>query len=282
MKTGFLIINYNDFETTAKLLDNIKNYQILDKIVIVDNKSTDDSYNKLYNKYHSSHISVIQNVSNKGYASGINFGSKYLIDILGDCNIIVSNSDIIVYSELDIKALVNSKPEGCAIIAPIIKEHEGYSRGWKIPSPFKDCILNIAYIHNWLRPKLLFYKEVHYYKKIVEVEAVSGCFFLIDSKSLKQVNYFDENTFLYYEENIISKKMQEIKKKIMINTEVEVFHNHSVTIDKSINHMNKYKELKRSQYYFQKEYNRANIIHQILLKITSKISYYLIYFNRKL
>lgn len=282
MKTGFLIINYNDYETTAKLLDNIKNYQILDKIVIVDNKSTDDSFDKLYNKYDSSHISVIQNIRNKGYASGINFGSKYLIDILGDCNIIVSNSDIIIYSESDIKALVNSKTEDCAIIAPIIKEHEGYSRGWKIPSPMKDVILNIAYLHRWLRPKLQFYKEEHYNKKVVEVEVVSGCFFLIDSKCLKEVNYFDENIFLYYEENIIAKKMQEIKKKIIINTEIEVFHNHSVTIDKSINHMNKYKELKRSQYYFHKEYNRANIIFLILLKITSKISYYLIYFNRKL
>jgi len=43
MKTGFIIINYNDFDSTKKLIDNIKNYSVIDKIIVVDNNSTDDS-----------------------------------------------------------------------------------------------------------------------------------------------------------------------------------------------------------------------------------------------
>ena len=35
---GFLIVNYNDAKTTEKLLLNVKNYQCLDKILVVDNK----------------------------------------------------------------------------------------------------------------------------------------------------------------------------------------------------------------------------------------------------
>ena len=37
MKTGFVIVNYNDYETTTKLLGNIESYKILDEIVVVDN-----------------------------------------------------------------------------------------------------------------------------------------------------------------------------------------------------------------------------------------------------
>ena len=46
-KIGYLIINYNDFKTTEKLINNIKDYKVIDEIVIVDNNSTDDSKNKL-------------------------------------------------------------------------------------------------------------------------------------------------------------------------------------------------------------------------------------------
>ena len=46
-KLAMVIINYNDYDTTKKLIDNIKNYKVLDKIIIVDNASTDNSYNKI-------------------------------------------------------------------------------------------------------------------------------------------------------------------------------------------------------------------------------------------
>ena len=42
-----VIVNYNDYKTTKRLLDNVKNYKILKEIVVVDNKSTDDSLENL-------------------------------------------------------------------------------------------------------------------------------------------------------------------------------------------------------------------------------------------
>ena len=82
---------------------------------------------------------------------------------------------------------------------------------------------------------------------------------------------------MYYEENVIAKKIQKINKKVLINTQVEVFHNHSVTIDKNINHIKKYKELKKSQIYFQKYYNHANWFELFLLKITNKMTLLILY-----
>ena len=267
MKNILLIINYNDYETTIKLINNVKNYKILDEIVVVDNNSTDDSYEKL-SKIRD--IIVLKNEKN-GYGAGINFGSKYLINKYKKCNIIVSNPDVEIYSEDDLKKLIESSNSD--IIAPVIKEHDGLNRGWKIPTPLQDSLLNLPIIHKWLRPKLLFYKD-DYYKGIVEVEAVSGCFFIINSDSLVKANYFDENVFLYYEENIISKK---INGSIKLNSDIEVFHNHSVTIDKNINKIKKYKILKKSQYYFQKEYNKANALELFLLLLTNKLTLVLLY-----
>lgn len=43
-KVGIVILNYNDYQTTKDMIDNIKDYDSIDHIVIVDNKSTDNSY----------------------------------------------------------------------------------------------------------------------------------------------------------------------------------------------------------------------------------------------
>lgn len=267
MKVGFLIVNYNDSETTIKLLNNIKDYKILDKIIVVDNCSNDNSY-EILKKYKNKKIEIILNKENKGYGSGINFGSKHLISLFKECFIIVSNPDIEIENETVIQKLINSFDSNTAIVAPIVKEHEGLNRGWKIPTPIKDSILNLPVIHNFLRSKLLGYKK-NYYNGIVNVEVVSGSFFIINSNDLKEAGYFDELVFLYYEENIISKK---INSKIKINTETAVFHNHSVSIDKSVSYIKKYKLLKKSQIYFHKKYNGANKFELGLLHLTNFIT----------
>lgn len=277
MKNCVVIINYNDYETTYNLVQNIKDYSNLDEIVIVDNASKDDSYEKLL-KLQNKKITILKNSSNKGYGSGINLGARYLIDKYHKCNIIVSNPDIVIENEEVISKLIQTFSLDIAVVAPVIREHVGYSKGWKQPTPWQDILSNIVYLHKKIRNKYLVYPNNHYVNPITEVDIVSGCFFAIRSDVLKQIDFFDENVFLYYEENILCSKLKKFNLKTVINTEVEVFHNHSVTIDKSINRINKYKILKKSQMYFEKNYNSANLIERFLLWFTSKVTlgiYYL-------
>lgn len=271
-KTGFVIINYNDYKTTNTLIENIKNYDVIDEIVVVDNCSTDDSY-KILKKNKCKKLSVIQNVANNGYASGLNFGAKYLIEKYNECNIFFSNSDIVIYDEADLKQLINDidSNENYGIVAPIIREHKGESKGWRLPSPIQDAMLNIIGIHRFLRPRMLFYKD-SYFKGIVKVDVILGCFFLMNSRILEEVDFFDENTFLFYEENIMSKKLKEKNFDVVIDSDVRVFHNHSVTINKNVNMINKLKILKKSQVYFQKNYNKANKFEMFLLNTTNKLT----------
>ena len=57
---SFVIINYNDSDTTIKLLNNIKDYKVLKEIVIVDNKSTDESV-KILKKFTNDKITLLVN-----------------------------------------------------------------------------------------------------------------------------------------------------------------------------------------------------------------------------
>lgn len=271
MKTGIVILNYNDYETTKEMISNIKKFKSLDVIIVVDNHSTDNSYSKL-KKLESKKVKVIKSNENKGYAYGNNYGIEYLIKNYNVDNIIISNPDISV-SDKDIKKLVSDLELNPYIdlIAPYVDENGIISRGWKLPTYFDELLSNITFIHH-LAKKRMQYSDKHYQKQLSKVDVVSGCFFMIRRKSFEMIGLFDEATFLYYEENIIGNKLKKLGMNTYVDKDVTIKHNLSVSVDKSFNSLKKYKILKDSQKYYQKEYNNLNIFGMILLRGTYYIS----------
>lgn len=274
MKNCFVILNYNDYKTTLELINNIKNFSIIDEIVIIDNNSSDDSYEHL-KILKSDKITILKNNVNKGYSAGNNLGCKYLCDKYKKCNIFISNPDILIKDENILKKMIDCFKLNVGVVSPIIFENNEYHMGWRIPKPIDDILLNIPILYKKINKKLMYTKE--YLEKEQFVEVVSGCFFLIRSDVLKKLNFFDENVFLYYEENILGKKLKNENIKTMICLDTKVIHNNSVTINKNVKKINKYKILKKSQMYFEKEYNGACKIELFLLWITSKITLIIYY-----
>lgn len=263
---GMVIVNYNDYETTKRLLDNVKDYKVLKEIVVVDNKSTDNSLEEL-RKLKNKKITIIDSGENKGYSYALNVGCKYLIDKYKSLNIVISNSDIIIESELDIKDLNSYISTKNVIVGPTIIQGNDLNRGFKIPSPWQDIKQNIVFFGKRVLAKELSYPDNYYHKDISKVDTVSGCFFMISSKHLEDMGYFDENVFLYYEENIMGIKTKKLGKNIIVCNNVDVIHDHSVSIDKSLKRIKKYDILKTSQEYFEKTYNGANKIELFFLKV---------------
>ena len=263
---GMVIVNYNDYETTKRLLDNVKDYKVLKEIVVVDNKSTDNSLEEL-RKLKNKKITIIDSGENKGYSYALNVGCKYLIDKYKSLNIVISNSDIIIESELDIKDLNSYISTKNVIVGPTIIQGNDLNRGFKIPSPWQDIKQNIVFFGKRVLAKELSYPDNYYHKDISKVDTVSGCFFMISSKHLEDMGYFDENVFLYYEENIMGIKTKKLGKNIIVCNNVDVIHDHSISIDKSLKRIKKYDILKTSQEYFEKKYNGANKIELFFLKV---------------
>lgn len=263
---GMVIVNYNDYETTKRLLDNVKDYKVLKEIVVVDNKSTDNSLEEL-RKLKNKKITIIDSGENKGYSYALNVGCKYLIDKYKSLNIVISNSDIIIDSELDIKDLNSYISTKNVIVGPTIIQGNDLNRGFKIPSPWQDIKQNIVFFGKRVLAKELSYPDNYYHKDISKVDTVSGCFFMISSKHLEDMGYFDENVFLYYEENIMGIKTKKLGKNIIVCNNVDVIHDHSVSIDKSLKRIKKYDILKTSQEYFEKTYNGADKIELFFLKV---------------
>ena len=270
-KVGMIILNYNDLETTKKYINNIKDYKVLDKIIIVDNKSTDNSYEEL-KKISNDKISVIETDDNKGYAYGNNFGIKYLNEHSKVDYIIISNPDIIV-EEKDIKRLKKDLDdnEDISLVSPVIHQLGELKRGWRLPTINDEILMNINYYHKKVE-KNLEYNDDKYTGNLTKVDVVSGCFFMIRKDIFNLIGNFDETTFLYYEENILAVKLKNIDKKSFIDSNANAVHDLSISVDKSFNSIKKYKILKTSQKYFVKYYLKANFFDMILLRTTYYLS----------
>ncbi len=267
MKTGIVIVNFNDALQTLQCVNQISAYHVLDHICIVDNGSNDDSL-KILRRIKKREVHLIALENNGGYASGNNAGLRYLQE--QNCDLfIVANPDIEIeqIALQDFIAFTKTYPE-YGIFGPIIKEGKQINRGWKLPTLTMDILDNLVYINRFFK-KFRAYRDSHYHTTLSKVDCISGCFFGITKKALETIGYLDEGTFLYYEENILAKKMRDHGLQTCIVNSVEVVHQHSVTIDKYNNRYKKMRYLKDSQYYYHKQYFKHNRIGMFVLKMTA-------------
>lgn len=271
MKNCFLIVNTNDYKSTKHLIDNIIDYKVIDHILIVDNNSN-DSEKELLKTLESNRVEIIYNDDNLGYSAAINIGSQYLVEKYGECNLIISNSDIVIMSEEDLIKLINTlKLDSVGIVGPQVMENGRLSRGFKNPSPIKDALFNIKILRKIFRDKILFYPDNMYESEYTSVDVLNTCFFLITSEMLKKVNYMDEKIFLYYEDCILCRKIRNLNKICLVVNDVRIKHFRSVSVDKIYKELDKLVFFYESQLYYQTTYNNTNAFEIMVLGITQSL-----------
>lgn len=271
MKNVFLIVNYNDYKSTKHLIDNIKTFNCLDEIVVVDNYSREDQI-ELLTTMNEKNVTVLFNESNLGYSGAINVGAKYLIDKYNKCNIIVSNSDIVIMSEEDLVKMIkllNKKDIG--LVGPQILERGYILKGRKDSTINHDIASFTPVLKNFISDEKLNYTDDYYQETTSVVDVISTCFFLISSDTLKRINYMDENVFLYYEDFIMCNKVRKLGLSIIICNEIKIKHLYSVSVDKSYKSSSKKKMLRDSVLYYHSTYHNMNFIQKCLLKIVSNL-----------
>lgn len=270
-----LVLNYNDSETTFRFIEKVKTYKIINKIVVVDNLSTDNSYEKL-SKLTNDKIVLIQSEKNGGYGAGNNFGIRYLVNNSDANFILLSNPDVIIEEsaiEKTYEFLKNHCEYGLA--APFMCNPRGekqYNSAFRIPK-------RMQYIFSF---GLLFSKIFHvsFYKnldkvkeKYIDVDGLSGSCFMMNKNIMYQYGMFDENVFLYCEEIILSFKMKKANYKIALLPNESFIHNHSVSISKSFKtRVKRHQLLVKSKLYVIKKYYHSNWFIYSIAWIFAKVS----------
>lgn len=93
-KISMIILNYNDSYTTLSLVDEVKDYECLDSVVVVDNHSSDDSWKRLQTLNGSGKVHALRLEQNGGYGMGNQEGINYAVSCLEADYVIIANPDI--------------------------------------------------------------------------------------------------------------------------------------------------------------------------------------------
>lgn len=274
MKVAVIIVNYNDVDDTEKYVNTITKYDVINRIVVVDNQSTTAGTFEKLQKLESEKVKVIQSEKNGGYDYGNNFGIRYLQKLNEEYDYyIISNPDISVTEEAIKHCLEEAENDSkIGVIAPRMfnKDNNPIRRSsWKMRTFWLDVV------HSTRILEMIFYKILRngeysskdYEKELLEVEAISGAFFVIKDKVLNEIGLFDEDVFLFYEEDILAKMLSEKKyKTISLNSE-KFIHYESQTIGKTFNYYKKMRQLFISKMYYHKKYNKINLLQVIVFHI---------------
>lgn len=276
MKNCLIILNYNDAQSCLNLVNKIEQYKNIDKIILVDNLSTDDSYSHLL-KLQNSKIDVIQTNHNGGYSYGNNYGCFWAINKYSPDYLTICNPDI--YFEEDVLeeliSIMNREKE--KFVSSISCQMNCESTPnllstWKLPK-YSDCILNnLTILRKIIGDRTIYRKDELNQTTPVKVDVLAGSFFIIRSKAFTSVNGFDDSVFLYNEENILSKKLKEKGWSNLYLNYLSYDHYHSISINKSFSSEAKKLDLAyKSRLIYCEKYLKINKIKKIFFVITYKI-----------
>ena len=273
MNCGFVILNYVYYQETIKLISTISRYDSVSHIVVVDNKSSNESFEQL-SRFASDKISVIQTPSNDGYSSGNNYGIRYLLDNFHVDVVAISNpdvefeesfvvrllSDFEKYPQMSVVTGVQTGPDGQ--LAP-----HAFWPDYTVGQYFRYKAFGLRTVYHLKKksPDYLYAKEkLSNHLELFEVGTVEGSLFMIRSEDLKSVGLFDEHVSFYHEEDIFSKKIHGIDRTICVDPAVKYIHYGAQTTEKVFTSSAKARHLFRSSIYYFNNYLSHNKILQLL------------------
>ncbi len=275
---GIIIVSYKSFEQTIKYVRNeLTKVKAPHRTVVVnvgsDRASSDKLESELGDLCH-----VFHSEENLGYARGNNLGADYLLKLCPEIDqLLFSNDDIEFLSDDVVEVLsqrLNEMPEvGC--IGPKIFDLKdnlqgpGYRRpaiGYYIRRNIGEPIFGSKrYWHDEDLPRIA--EAVH---------IVSGCFNMVRVSSFKQVGGFDPRTFLYWEEEILSARLEKIGQKVYFEPAVAIRHYVGNTTSSAPNLLLLRSELFGQRLYFR-EYAKASFFMRFLLGASAKIRLFLVH-----
>lgn len=289
--TALIILNYNGcVDTLACVRSVLENNTAPVKFVIVDNDSHPDQRQTLQEglveifgerlrvcapgeSALESDATLILNSVNAGYARGNNVGLEAAYACPEAEYVMVLNNDVLFVEDI-IPPLI-SKLEAlsdCAIISPLLfksVELTEYDincarRGERVTE-----MIGKNFLHYWRRWRKLTPQQVYPQRylladmakaeDVIEIELPSGSCMLMRKDLMQKIGSFDPNTFLYYEENILSAKIQALGLKNYLSLDQRCVHLGAATTSSSgglfINRMGM-----ASQRYFVRRYSGAGPI----------------------
>ncbi len=222
-----VIVNYNGQKYLQECLDSIRyNLEnIQHEIIIVDNNSMDASCAFIKDKFPD--VKLIESKENLGFGKANNLGVKKA----NYNTILLLNNDTILQNHLlpAIETLYENAKNGILAINMLDSQKKYIPSVGSFPSPFK--LLKISLLSDQRQV----FKTGKFKSKLYTVDWVSGSFMLIRKSDYELIGGFDTDYFMYVEDVDLCKRMTELGKKCIFQSNLSYIH--FVGFNKSREHL---------------------------------------------
>lgn len=231
---AIVVLVYNSFNDAQICVDQLLKLDMGYHIIVVDNCSTDGAYEQLVSQYSGApSVDLLKTSSNKGYSAGNNFGIRYAMRRYSVDTVAVMNPDVFIPNGSVIRNLVKllwSHNDVLAVGGQPINHTQNdciWISSWSLPSD-RETVLNHLMIRHSARTDI----STEISPGIFKVDCIVGCFFLAKAGLFAEIGLFDENVFLYNEENILGVKCRRAGMSLLVDKNQIYYHNHSKKADR--------------------------------------------------
>ncbi len=236
MKAVCVVLNYNDAETTERLVQRIRSYSCFSHIVIVDNASTDNSWERLL-MLQDHKVCVIRAGENGGYGAGNNLGVRYAVEKYDASHVLLCNPDV-RFSEDCVERMMGifrrHSDVGVATVRMKDAVYGDIKNGWPLRC-FSGELLAMGPVSRRVFYSLINYPDSYFNgKKGVYVDVVHGSMLMVDTKAFRKCKGYDEGIFLYQEEAVLGQRMKSAGYRTVLILDQEYQHEHGASIGRSV------------------------------------------------
>ncbi|MBI1864028.1 glycosyltransferase [Candidatus Woesebacteria bacterium] len=269
IKLSIVIVHYGDIINLCNCLNSIleSKSRTITEIIVVDNDEEETIQKELLTKFPK--IKYIKSKGNIGYGAAINLGvtnskGDYILVLNSDTKILAQTINILI------QELENSHQAG--ILAPKLlnNNREEYEQlGSSELTPLR-AIFSLSFLNKILPSNPIsrsYFKKPIKDKKPYEVDVVPGSAMAIRRKAFEEINGFDSNFFLYFEESDFCKRIKEKGWKIFIVPNSKLIHIWEGNTPRT-------KKIKKifegsRYYYFKKHYG---VLNALIVEIFARFS----------
>lgn len=252
---GVVVLTYQTWEATLECVESIRKTCALPyRIYAVDNASPNGAYDRLQEALGGDgDVRVIASGRNGGYGFGLNCGARAAV--ADGCDAVVLSNNDILYLDGAIEklyaALMASPDIALACAQQVTPGGEKFSSA-------QLHRFSSARVMLWYLPYCLWIREKREERSLLNASAevrvekpLGGCY-MMRADVLQEIGYYDENIFLYAEEDVIAEKLAKRGVTGVLCPEARVIHHHALTTGRCM--ANRYALAAPSILYFGRTY----------------------------
>lgn len=217
-------------------------------------------------------LCLLHSEENLGYARGNNLGAEFLMrNFPAVDKLLFSNDDIEFITPNTVELLadkLDALPDaGC--IGPRIVGQDGEQQGPATGIPSIAKTIKTNFILPICGQKIIDKNREPLKTDAGAVRRVEGCFMMTQANVFVQAGCFDPRTFLYWEEEIFSCRLDAIGKRVYFCPDANILHYKGYTTGAHATSLQLVKTELRGQRIYFCNYSRANFFERTLLGLSA-------------